>query len=181
MNTMEEWKDIKGYEGLYQVSNQGRVKSLEKTYNVGYGGEKHQKERILIPTEVGNGYLHVTLCKNGGKKYKRVHRLVAEAFIPNPNKYDVVNHKDENQKNNNVDNLEWCTQAYNNAYGSRTKRMAETQSKRVYQYTIDGELVKIWNSTNECGRNGYCQGWVAACCRGERKTHKGYKWSYEPM
>lgn len=178
---MEEWKDIEGYEGLYQVSNEGRIKSLEKKYNVGYVGLKHQNEMILKPTAVGKGYLHVSLCKNGCKKYKRIHRLVAEAFIPNPNNYEVVNHKDENPQNNSVENLEWCTQEYNNNYGHRTERMAETQSKRVYQYTIDGVLVKVWTSTNECGRNGYCQGWVAACCRGERKTHKGYKWSYIPL
>ena len=137
---MEEWKDIKGYEGLYQVSSEGRVKSLEKSYNVGYGGIKHQDE-----------------------------------FYP------VINHKDENPKNNNVENLEWCTQGYNNTYGGRTQRMAESQSKKVYQYTLDGELVKIWNSTRECREEGYSQGHVAACCRGERKQHKGYKWSYEPL
>lgn len=178
---MEEWKDIKGYEGLYQVSSDGRVKSLEKSYNVGYGGIKHQDEFIMSPSIVGNGYLHVTLCKDGKKRYKRIHRLVAEAFIPNPENYPVINHKDENPKNNNVENLEWCTQGYNNTYGGRTKRMAESQSKKVYQYTLDGELVKIWNSTRECREEGYSQGHVAACCRGERNQHKGYKWSYQPL
>ena len=178
---MEIWKDIVNYEGLYQISNEGNVKSLDKTYNVGYGGIKHQKEKILKPTNVGRGYLHICLCKNGKKEYKRIHRLVAEAFIPNPNNYPTINHKDENPKNNKVENLEWCTQSYNNTYGGRTERMAKTQSKKVYQYTLDGELVKIWSSTNECGRNGFCQGWVAACCRGERKTHKGFKWSYTPF
>ncbi len=178
---MEIWKDIKGYEGLYQISNEGNVKSLDKSYNVGYGGIKHQEEIILKPTYVGNGYLHVCLCKNGNKEYKRIHRLVAEAFIPNPNGYQTVNHKDENPENNKVENLEWCTQAYNNTYGGRTAKMAETQSKKVYQYTLDGELIKVWNSTKECGRNGFCQSWVAACCRSERKTHKGFKWSYKPL
>ena len=86
-----------------------------------------------------------------------------------------MNHKDENKQNNVVSNLEWCTHEYNNRYGTRIERT----SKPILQYTLDGEFVKEWKSTAECGRNGYNQGHVAACCRGERKTHKGSVWKYK--
>lgn len=170
---MEEWRDTPGHEGLYQVSNEGRVKSLN--YN------RTGREKLLIPSPDGRSYLFVTLYKDGKKKHPKVHRLVAQAFIPNPNGYTDVNHKDEDKTNNRVENLEWCSATYNNNYGTRNQRAAETQSKKVYQYTLDGTLVKIWKSTRECGRNGFNQGEVAACCRGERKTHKGFRWSYVPL
>ena len=107
---MEEWRDIKGYEGLYQVSNLGRVRS---------------KRKILKGTPDKDGYLRVALCKNGTRKYFGIHRLVAIAFIYNANNYPCVNHKDENKTNNRVKNLEWCTIAYNNCYGNRLKRVSE--------------------------------------------------------
>ena len=112
----EEWRDIEGYEGLYQVSNLGRVKSLN--YN-------HTKsERILKGTPDKDGYLRVALFKDGRKDY-RVHQLVAKMFIPNPGNLQVINHKDENKQNNTAKNLEWCTVAYNNTYGDRLKKVSE--------------------------------------------------------
>ena len=159
----EIWKDIKNYEGLYQISNLGRVKSLW------YG-----REKILIPVKLKNGYLRVILCKNGILKTYYVHRLVAEAFLDNPNNLPQVNHKDENKQNNNVENLEWCTNEYNINYGTRTERC----SKKVYQYTIDNILIKKWNSIAECERNGFKHSLIIYCCQGKRKTHKGFKWSY---
>ena len=162
---MEEiWKDKKDYEGLYQVSNWGRVKSL-----------KFGKEKILKPQKDTSGYLCVTLCKNNNQCQFKVHRLVAEAFIPNPNNYKEVNHKDENKTNNVVTNLEWCDRKYNQNYGTRTEKC----SKKVYQYTLDGKFVKEWKSTAECDRNGYNYGNVAACCRGKLKTYKGFIWRYK--
>ena len=113
----EEWKDIKGYEGLYQISNLGRIKSLN--YN------RTKKEKILSNSTNRKGYLFVILYKNGKKKSFKVHRLVAIHFIENPNNYFQVNHKDENKSNNRVDNLEWCTQEYNLNYGTRNKRISE--------------------------------------------------------
>ena len=107
---MEEWRDIKGYEGLYQVSNLGRVRSERK---------------ILKGTPDKDGYLRVALCKNGTRKYFGIHRLVAIAFIYNTNNYPCVNHRDENKTNNRAKNLEWCTIAYNNCYGDRLKRVSE--------------------------------------------------------
>ena len=175
---MEIWKDIKGYEGKYQVSNYGRVKSLNYRHT---GNEK-----LLKPILQTDGYLYVSLCKP--LKRFSIHRLVAEAFIQNPDNLPEVNHKDENPTNNHVDNLEWCTNKYNINYGSRNKRVSESLSKKVYQYTLDGELVKEWKSTAECGRNGFQQQNIVRCCKGgfirnnkwvNVNQHRGYKWTYE--
>ena len=113
MNVDEEWKPIEGYEGIYEISNYGRVKSL-----IGWNGHQYiKRERVLAPyTERNNkNYMRsrVKLIKNGEKKDAKVHRLVAKAFIPNPNNYKAVNHIDGNPLNNKVDNLEWCTQKEN--------------------------------------------------------------------
>ena len=160
----EIWKDKKDYEGHYQVSNCGRVKSF-----------RFGKERILKLIKYKCGYLYVNLYKNNIKKEYLVHRLVAEAFIDNTDNLPCVNHKDENKLNNNVDNLEWCTHEYNINYGTRTERC----SKPVLQYTLDGEFIREWPSTRECGKSGFNQGSVSACCRGKRKTHKGFLWEYK--
>ena len=168
---MEQWRDIEGYEGLYQVSNEGRVKSL--------GNNKSRKEKILEGVKNNCGYLRVGLCKDGNQVTKYVHRLVAEAFIPNPQNLPEVNHKDENPSNNCADNLEFCDKKYNNNYGTRKQRAAEKLSRCIDQIDpITGEVVHQWKSVNECGRNGFNIGHVAACARGERKTHKGYIWKY---
>ena len=113
---MEIWKDIEGYEGRYQISNLGRVKSLSRTIDVGGKFKRFQPERILKPSKGVKGYLLVELYKNNCSKMKRVHRLVAESFIPNPKKLLSVNHIDENKENNTMENLEWCTDRYNNLY-----------------------------------------------------------------
>lgn len=114
---METWVDIKGYEHKYQVSNMGRVRALDYRMT---GLSK------LINIRDNNDYAEVALWKNSSRKLYRVHRLVAEAFIPNPNNLSQVNHKDENKKNNQVDNLEWCSQAYNNMYGTRLERIKQS-------------------------------------------------------
>ena len=168
----EYWKPVVGYEGLYEVSNWGRVKSLPRNSTVKYA-------RILKPCTDRYGYLYVNLCKNNKQKKFTVHRLVAEAFLPNPDNLPCVNHKDECKSNNVVNNLEWCSYSYNINFGTRNKRMIKKRCKPVVQYTLDGQFVREWESTNECGRNGYDQGSVAACCRGELKTHKGFIWRYK--
>ena len=169
----ESWKDIEGYEGLYQVSNKGRVKSLVNHKGVA-------REKVLKP-EIVNGYKRVMLHKNKTIKHLLVHRLVANAFLPNPHNFPCVNHKDENKQNNVVSNLEWCTQKYNCNYGTGISRCAKALSKQVYQYSKDGVLIAVWESTAECGRNGYNSGAVSSCCNGKLKTHKGYIWSYTPL
>lgn len=173
---MEEiWKDKKDYERLYQVSNLGRAKSLDR-YVKGKGHSlQFKKGRILKPMKDPNGYLKVRLCN----KTFNLHHLVAETFIPNPNNYKEVNHKDENKTNNVVTNLEWCDRKYNQNYGTRIEKCSKKLSKTVLQYTLDGKFVREWKSTAECGRNGYNHGNVAACCLGKQKTHKGFIWKYK--
>ena len=163
----EYWKPVVGYEGHYQVSNFGRVKSLK------FGKEKILKQYIR------GGYYYVCLSKNGIIKKYSVHRLVAQAFLDNPNNLPQINHKDENKTNNNVDNLEWCDAKYNTNFGTCIERRSKKKSKTVLQYTLDGKFVREWPSTMECERNGYIEQAISACCRGERKTHKGFIWRYK--
>lgn len=179
----EVWKDVKGYECLYQVSDKGRIRSLDRIVISGYGKPHRLKGKILKAQTHHCGYLEITLHKDGKRNTHKVHRLVAEAFLPNPDNLPCINHKDEIPYHNNVDNLEYCTQKYNINYGTRTQRMAEKCSKKVYQYTLTGELVKVWNSTAECGRNGYAANNISNCCRRKYcyKTHKGFRWSYTPL
>ena len=117
---LEIWENIRGYEGLYQVSNYGRIKSL------------HKNGKIINGYIDGKGYMHVALSKNGKKKWFRIHRLVAQAFIPNHDNLPIINHKDENKLNNRVDNLEWCTTKYNNCYGTRVKRVSKAMKGRKF-------------------------------------------------
>lgn len=171
----EIWKDVENYEGLYQISNFGRVKSL-----------KFGKEKILKPGKKSAGYLFVKLCKNGNMKNVFVHRLVALAFIENPENLPEVNHKDENKENNWVDNLEFCTRSYNINFGTRNSRMlntkklnnAKTAEREIDQYTKDGFFIKTWRSSREAERYGFFQSAIIACCRKRRKSHGDYVWQY---
>ena len=168
----EIYKDIKDLEGLYKVSNFGNVMSLG---NGNSNNSNNSKPKLLKPVKTIDGYLGVCLCKDGKRKNFYVHRLVAEAFIPNPDNLPFINHKDENKTNNSVENLEWCTREYNNNYGSRIDRI----SKTVLQFTLDGEFIREWSSTHECGRNGFNQGNIVSCCNGKLKSAGGYIWKYK--
>lgn len=170
----EEWRDIKGYEGYYQVSNMGRVKRLKIT---GKDGRTY-RERILIPV-YNTRYLNVSLCKNGIIKQYRVHRLVCTAFLENPNNYPCINHKDENRLNNNADNLEWCTVKYNNSYGTNIMRRAKARSRAVVQMDLDGKVIKRWDSLKEAKKSLNIKGTgITAACRGRQHTSGGYRWCY---
>lgn len=183
---IEYWRPIPGYEG-YEVSNLGRVRSIDRWVKYSDGRLRLYKGRILKPVKRKDGYLQVNLSKDNRGKMFLVHRLVAMAFIPNPDNLPMINHKDENPGNNAASNLEWCDSSYNNSYGTLPERQSQKQlnnpirSKKVYQYTLDGVLIHVWPSTKECGRNGFNQQHVSACCRGERKSHRGYRWSYTPL
>ena len=137
---MEEWRDIKGYEGKYQVSNLGRVKSLNY--------HRENREEILSNVPDKYGYLIVSLCKNGKELAFKIHRLVALHFIENPNNYPQINHKDENKQNNRADNLEWCTAKYNNNYGTRTQRQSE---KLKGKHRTEDTKNKISNTRKDKG------------------------------
>lgn len=184
---MEEiWKDIKGYEGLYQVSNYGRVKRLpyviESITPKGNFVKKVYKETILKCSPARNGYKRVTLWKNSVAKYKHVHRLVAEAFISNTNNYPCINHKDENKTNNNVSNLEWCSYSYNNTYGSVKDKSGKTysinHSRKIEMQSISGGVTKIFNSVKEAADFiGGTSTSIDRALNGTRKTAYGYKWN----
>lgn len=171
----EIWKDIKGYEGLYQISNYGKVKSLDRIKKSSLKNQDfvRVKSRILKQYTNKKGYLLVQLNKNGMGKTKQLHRLVAEAFIPNPDKLSEVNHKDENPGNNCADNLEWCDSKYNNNYGTRIDRMTIS----IEQYTKDNIFIKLWKNEAEIIKvlKIYHTG---DCCKGKRKTAGGYIWKY---
>lgn len=177
---VEVFLDIKGFESDYQISNYGRVRSL----NYNHTGET----RVLKPKKRRDGYLQIDLYKNGKHNYYRVHRLVAEAFIPNPYGLPFVNHKDECKSNNRADNLEWCDRKYNVNYGTAIERRTEkqrndpNQSKRVYQYAKSGSFVRSYPSLHEAARQtGINNGHISACCRGYKyKSAGGYIWSFIP-
>ena len=201
---MEEiWVDIKGYEGLYQVSNQGRVKRLYK----------NGKIRILKPSLDNNGYLYVTLSKNNKPKIFKLHRLIAINFIPNPENKPCIDHINTIRTDNRVENLRWVTKKENSnnplskiniskshtgfKHSDETKdklskshkgkskskvsidKMVKTKSIKVVQLTLEGELVKIWDSAIKAEREeGFNHRHIGECCCGIAKTHKKYKWMY---
>lgn len=162
----EIWKDIPGFENLYQVSNLGRVKSLPRKTN-----ERIINGKILTPINNGYGYMKITI--NGKKKY--VHQLVAQAFILNPNNYKCVNHKDENKLNNNVDNLEWCSVKYNCNYGIRNEKIG----KKVIQYDKQMNEIRKYKTITEASK--ICNiliSSISSSCRKKRKCAGGYIWRF---
>ena len=169
----EIWKPVVGYEGLYEVSNTGNVKSL--------GNKVWKNARILKPQVRGkSGYLFVRLSKDGQAKGINIHRLVAETFIPNPLNLPIVNHKDENIANCRADNLEWCTSKYNANYGTRNARMMVLRkTKRVAQRTKDGEFINCFKSIADAERvTGVDNTTITRACKGKQKTAGGFVWQY---
>ena len=170
----EIWKDIEGYEGLYQVSNLGRVKRL-KRFKKNHSKLQLVPEKILNQTLSNNGYYMVGISVNKMRKCFLVHRLIAKSFIDNPYNYDEVNHKDGNKLNNSINNLEWCTQkqnvihSYNNCLNSRKKKVKQLDKNR--------NVIKIWNSVTEA-QKFYKNTSISAVCRGKRKYACGFIWEY---
>ena len=191
---MKEWRDIDGFPN-YMVSNTGEIKSLN--YN------KTGRDKILIPHKLSNGYLGINLYDNNKRScYLLIHRLVAQAFLPNPNGYRIINHKDENRSNNSVNNLEWCSYKYNLNYGNRNSKLSNSLTNNpffsipVLQYSKTREFLKEFPSIAEAARtinNGnikaavtnilkYCRG-VADTQFGivRRKTAYGYIWKFKTL
>lgn len=173
---MEEvWKDVAGLEGLYQVSSYGRIKSFRNSTHF-FGQQEHFIKPYIMP----NGYEAVVLYDEEHKRYRYlVHRLVAMAFIPNPLEYDSVNHKDENKRNNHVDNLEWCTRSYNNAYGTARIRQTLTKGSKIEQLTLEGYPLAIYNSVSIASKiTGIPKTGIIKCCNGKRGNAGSYTWRY---
>ncbi len=165
MPDAEIWKDVKGYEGYYRVSNKGNVR-----------GYRHG-DRLLKPLTDGHGYSFICLCVNGVKKNRKIHRMVAEAFIPNPDNLPCINHKDENKANNHVDNVEWCTYSYNNLYGTRPLIQSERRGTKVIQKTKEGKVVRVWRSQLLAGKTlGICDASISRCRRGVQPSAGGFIW-----
>lgn len=170
-----EIKNIIGYEGLYLITDSG---DNDKTvFSV-------KLNKYLKPTQDGEGYYFVTLSHNGEKRPYKIHKLIAEYFVSNPNGYDEIDHINGDNTLNTVDNIRWCTHQQNINNPVRIERNHNSQinnekkSKKVGQFTLEGKLIKIYPSVCECARIGFNKGHVAACCRGEQNYHKGYIWKY---
>lgn len=181
---VEIWKDIKGYEGIYQVSDLGRVKSLN--YN------HHGMEAILKPSNRGNGYLFVVLCINKIKTNYLVHRLVCESFLPNPENKRTVNHKNGIKTDNRLDNLEWATHHENNKHAHDNGLNVSPKfwtgkfgsdnpsSIPVCRFSKTGEYIDEFAGASEAARiTGLHRGHISDCCRGSLKSHGGYIWKYK--
>lgn len=176
----EEWKDVKGYEGYYQVSNQGRVKRLERVA-IGNGGSLHYLNEIIMKTwHDRNGYEQVKFMVKRVKKHKQVHVLVAEVFYDNTDNLPEVNHKDENKANNNANNLEWCTSNYNIHYGTGRQRSKEKQKRKpVIQIDTEGNIINKYTSTLEVSnKTGYTRASISGACHGYYKQAYGYRWEF---
>ena len=195
--TDEIWKDIKGYEGIYQVSNLGRVRSLDRVNARGW----KIKGILLKPRLKRDGYVDVHLSFKDKDQSPKIHRLVAEAFMPIPEElkkwsgtqYLQVNHKDENKTNNMVwlnedgsidydkSNLEWCTAQYNSMWGTKRERQKEKIKKSVMQYDMDGTFIKKWDSIKDATYSivGHNSGRIIDCLKGRSTSAYGYKWKYE--
>lgn len=191
---MEEiWKDIKGYEGLYQVSTLGRVKSLNKIIVDKNGKERKYPERIMSQQKFRTGYFGVKLYRNNTNKRKLVSRLVALTFIPNPNNFPYINHINGIKTDNRVENLEWCTPSYNVQHAwskglniMDTKRLNKNRNngmktaKKVEQYSKDNKKIQEFNSLREAERITRIRyDHISECCKGTAKTAGGYLWKYK--
>ena len=164
------WKSISGYEGIYAVSNFGEIAALDQKGNI---------SKLMSPKDNGKGYKAVNL--RGKMKY--VHRLVAEAFIPNPNNYPCVNHKDESRDNNVAYNLEWCTYSYNSKYGTlparKREHMIKLRGHTVQQYDLKGNLIKSYECTKDIDDTEFNRREVYFCCIGNKMHHKGFVWRFD--
>ena len=162
---MTDFYDVYGYAGLYKISPDGQVLNV-------------QTGNLLKGNVNSHGYMVFSLTKGGQKKDCKLHRLLALTFIPNPNNYDCINHKDGNKLNNSLDNLEWCTKGYNN-FHARTVLNTDTNEKPVCQTTINGEFVALWSSIGKAAKTmNVSPPCIVDCCEGRAKSAAGFVWDY---
>ena len=195
MTDIEIWKtaiyDGEIYEGLYKVSNIGRILSLNY--------HRTGKAKLMTPVERKDGYSIVLLRKNKEKKTCLVHRLVAETFLPNPEGKPCINHKIQGKKGKKINmvffnedgtvdekksTIEWATYKENNNYATRNEKISKAntngkKSKKILQFTLDGEFIREYPSIMECERNGFIRSSVCLCCQGKQQTHKGFRFMYK--
>lgn len=157
-------KDIVGYEGLYAITPEGEVWS-------------YRRKKFLTPVDDGHGYLRICLCKDNERKNYYIHRLVAEAYIPNPENLPQINHRDENKTNNCLQNLEWCDAKYNSNYGTRNEKVANSNKKPILQFDLDGNFIKEWESASDVGKDAKIN--INHCLKGLQKTAYNYTWKYK--
>lgn len=190
----EIWKDVKNYEGYYEISNTGKIASKERTC-IDTLDRKRVRNRYLLSPNINNGYYRVTLCKNGRKTIFSIHRLVATHFIENPNNLPQVNHINGNKLDNRVENLEWVTvkenviHAYKNGLIHHIKGEnhpnygkcggLSKKAKKVVAENIKSGEIRKYNSIIETEKDGFDRGEVSKCCNGKVKQHKGYRFIFE--
>lgn len=189
----EVWKDIPEFED-YQVSNLGNVRSKDKEtiqWNGHQNTKMFRKGRILKQHKL-RGYFAVGMWKDGKMYNKQIHRLVAIAFLPNPNNYPIINHIDGNKENNNISNLEWCSYSHNvneayrlglmtisNKHKDCARKLGLSSGKRVMQIDLTGNIINIFNSGRKASLElGISQSGISLCCNGKTETYRGYKWKY---
>lgn len=174
----EQWKSVVGYEGIYEVSSYGNVRSVDRKIQHKDGKVTTQKGKLLKQSIHRKGYPIVYLSKGSKKRTVKIHRLVAEAFIPKQSGRDMVNHKDENKCNNHVNNLEWCDASYNVNYGTGLDRMRSKLSKPVLGTCVETGKNISYPSAKSAEQDGFYSSNVIRCCNGQLKTHHGYTWKY---
>lgn len=166
---VEVWKDIPEYEGLYQASTFGKIRSLDRYVNNRFKNIL-RKGKILKPSKSKNGYLRVVLMKDGIKKYYSVHRIVAKTFLPNNLKLEQINHKNEIKTDNRIENLEWCTVSYNKRYSI---------AKKVDQFDSNGNYIRTWYCIRDIEKElGITNNSINHCLKGKNKTAGGYIWRH---
>ena len=174
----EVWRDIEGYEGLYQVSNLGRVHSLDRFVPRKTGTVQKVHGRVLKPQKDKDGYLQVGLWKENKAKKAKVHRIVAKAFVPNLNDLPEINHINEVKDDNRVNNLEWCTRKENINHGTRTEQVAKTRGKSVIGVNLNTGKKFTFKSMREASKFGFHPSAIRKVCMGEQEAHKGYSWKF---
>lgn len=180
MKVKEIWKDIPGYEGLYQVSNLGNVKSLPRIVRANTCGIRVIPEKLLTPCKNNAGYFLVVLCKNGKHKSINVHRLVALSFILNPNNLNEVNHKNEIKTDNRVCNLEWCDRRYNSLYGTGVERCSRKKWKKIAMIdAVSHEVLKVYSSLKQASlETGISNKNISSAANNKSRTAGGFEWKF---